>query len=392
MPRSWRLYRVVLALCISLQLMGCAYTPSVTTAVNDSDTARILSGAVLFSDVSESALENDPQLLSQPVLALNPDMHLFVDLYVDKDASSATKLRQLLKAIFHGGMLGLDYDPLKTYTAAETFYFQQGNCLSFTNMFVALGREAGLKVWFNEVKVPPTWDMQNANTHIYYRHMNAVVKTARGRHIIDLNMENYDLDYPQQRVSDDYAMAQFFNNRAMELLFDKDWQGSFRHLRAALKLEPKQAFLWGNLGSLYRRAEHYPEAELAFLKSLQMDPRNLLAMSNLGRLYRQLGRESEAEALDVRVVNHRRKNPYYRYYLAQEALDKRQLEIALDHIEAAIDAYGKDHRFHFLAAKVSSAQGNIHRAQKYLQRATALTKNPEQKERYNHKLDALASR
>lgn len=392
MPQGWNWYRVLLVLCFSLQLVGCAYTPSVTTAVSELDTGHILSGSVLFTDAPASDSGNDIDHLTQPVLALNADMHLFVDLYVNKDANSAMKLRQLLKAIFHGGMLGLDYDPLKTYSAADTFYFQQGNCLSFTNLFVALGREAGLKVWFNEVKVPPTWDMQSANTHVYYRHMNAVVETNRGRHIIDLNMEDYDLDYPQHRVSDDYAMAQFLNNRAMELLFDKDWQGSFRYLRAALELEPKQAFLWGNLGSLYRRAEHYREAELAFLKSLEMDPRNLLAMSNLSRLYRQLGRESEAETFSAKVVNHRRKNPYYRYYLAQTALDQRQFELAQTHIEAAIGAYDKDHRFYFLAATVSSAQGDMDRAQKYLKRATALTKNPTQKERYSNKLEALASR
>ncbi len=222
--------------------------------------------------------------------------------------------------------------------------------------------------------------------------MNAVVQTARGRHIVDLNMEDYDLDYPQQRVSDEYAMAQFFNNRAMELLFDKQWQASFRHLRAALELQPDQAFLWGNLGSLYRRAGYFVDAELAFLKSLELDSRNLMAMSNLGRLYRQLERESEAEIFEKKVVYHRLNNPYYRYHQAQQALDSRQLAQALSHIKAAIDGYDKDHRFHFLAARVSSAQGDRAKAQKYLRRATQLTKDRAQKDRYEHKLDGLAAR
>lgn len=392
MPRGLRLLRVIAMAITLLFLLGCAVSTPIDTAVTASDTARVLQGQVFFPDQPASHFTGDVDLLGDPVLTLNDDMRLFVDLYVDKNVNSGAKLRQLLKAIFHGGMLGLEYDPLKTYSAADTFYFQQGNCLSFTNMFVALGREAGLKVWFNEVKVPPTWDMQSASTHVYYRHMNAVVETTRGRHIIDLNMENYDLDYPQQRVSDDYAMAQFFNNRAMELLFEEQWQASFRHLRAAIELQPKQSFLWGNLGSLYRRAEHYPEAELAFKKSLELDTRNLMAMSNLSRLYRQMDQVSDAEMYEKKVVYHRRNNPYYRYYQAQQALDERQLAVALDHIQAAIKGYDKDHRFHFLAAKVSSAQGDISRAQKYLQRATQLTKDREQKDRYSHKLEALAAR
>ncbi len=392
MPRSLRNYRVVVVAIGLLLLFGCAHSPSIETAISAAETDRILQGKVFFPSQQSSNFTEDIALLGEPVLTLNDDMRLFVDLYVDHNVNSGAKLRQLLKAIFHGGMLGLEYDPLKTYSAADTFYFQQGNCLSFTNMFVALGREAGLKVWFNEVKVPPTWDMQSASTHVYYRHMNAVVQTTRGRHIVDLNMENYDLDYPQQRVSDEYAMAQFFNNRAMELLFEEQWQASFRHLRAALELQPEQAFLWGNLGSLYRRAEFFPEAELAFKKSLELDSRNLMAMSNLSRLYRQLGQERDADILEKRVVYHRLNNPYYRYYQAQQALDTRELAQALTHIEAAIDGYDKDHRFHFLAAKVSSAQGKFTRAQKYLQRAAQLTKDRAQKDRYSHKLDALAAR
>ncbi len=392
MPRSLRNYRVVVVAIGLLLLFGCAHSPSIEIAINAAETDRILQGKVFFPSQQSSNFTEDIALLGEPVLTLNDDMRLFVDLYVDHNVNSGAKLRQLLKAIFHGGMLGLEYDPLKTYSAADTFYFQQGNCLSFTNMFVALGREAGLKVWFNEVKVPPTWDMQSASTHVYYRHMNAVVQTTRGRHIVDLNMENYDLDYPQQRVSDEYAMAQFFNNRAMELLFEEQWQASFRHLRAALELQPEQAFLWGNLGSLYRRAEFFPESELAFKKSLELDSRNLMAMSNLSRLYRQLGQERDADILEKRVVYHRLNNPYYRYYQAQQALDTRELAQALTHIEAAIDGYDKDHRFHFLAAKVSSAQGKFTRAQKYLQRAAQLTKDRAQKDRYSHKLDALAAR
>ncbi|MGH1372247.1 MAG: tetratricopeptide repeat protein [Cellvibrionaceae bacterium] len=392
MPRWLRLCRAIAVSMTLGLLLGCAHSPTLETSISAAETEHILQGGVFFPDSTSSDFTEDVDLLGESVLTLNDDMRLFVDLYVDTDVNSGAKLRQLLKAIFHGGMLGLEYDPLKTYSAADTFYFQQGNCLSFTNMFVALGREAGLKVWFNEVKVPPTWDMQSASTHVYYRHMNAVVQTTRGRHIIDLNMENYDLDYPQQRVSDDYAMAQFFNNRAMELLFEERWQASFRHLRAALELQPEQAFLWGNLGSLYRRAQHFPEAELAFLKSLELDSRNLMAMSNLSRLYRQLGRESDAETFENKVVYHRRNNPYYRYYQAQQALDSRQLVEAFNHVKAAIDGYDKDHRFHFLAAKVSSAQGDLARAQKYLQRATQLTKDQDQKDRYNHKLDTLAAR
>ena len=418
MPWGWWEERVIYKLsrlavmAAWLLLLGCASVPP-QSSLSVAERDRILSGSAFVADgakpqsgdaISAGAAEyvgavssdlspaTDIDTMSQQVLALNDDMRLFVDLYVDKDSNTATRLRDLLQAIFHSGTMGLEYDPLKTFNAADTFFLQQGNCLSFTNMFVALGREAGLKVSFNEVSVPPTWDMHSASTHVYYRHMNAVVQTSRGRHIVDLNMENYDVDYPQRRVSDEYAMAQFFNNRAMELLFEERWQASFQHLRAALELEPEQTFLWGNLGSLYRRIGHFDEAELAFRQALSLDSRNLMAMSNLSRLYRQMDRIAEAEIYDQKVVYHRKKNPYYRYHQAQEALQARQLDIAQGHIKAAILAYDKDHRFYFLAARIDTAMGNRSRAQRYLQRAADLTRDTEQKARYNRKLDLLAAR
>lgn len=403
-----------LALALVLVLQGCApVTPRATMlgTIEARDLDRILSGEVLLNSAPahqlDSALESpntsarvhhvEPK--AEQVLALNDDMRWFVDTYVSDSSSSERRLQSLLRAIFHGGMLGLEYDPLKTYNAADTFRYQEGNCLSFTNMFVALGREAGLKVWFNEVKVPPTWDMHSASTHVYYRHMNAVVKTHRGTHIVDLNLENYDVDYPQHRVSDEYAIAQFYNNRAMELLFEGDIVQAFHLIRAALQLEPELAFLWGNLGTIYRRGHWYDEAEIAYRQVLSLEPSNLMAMSNLGRLYRQMAASDndgyylqQADYFDQLASRYRLKNPYYHYHLAQQALDQRAFDVALTHIEAAIDGYREDHRFYFLAAKIHGALGQARHAQAHLHKAAKWTRDETQKRRYHNKLAAIDAR
>ena len=48
------------------------------------------------------------------------------------------------------------YDEI-TRTASETFRARRGNCLSFSNMFVAMARDVGLDVQFQEVEIPPDW-------------------------------------------------------------------------------------------------------------------------------------------------------------------------------------------------------------------------------------------
>ena len=72
-------------------------------------------------------------------------------------------------------LLDFDYEPSLTLTAADTFNHRTGNCLSFTAMFIAMAREAGLKAWFQEVKLPPEWSSVN-DTFLVSMHVNAVVQ------------------------------------------------------------------------------------------------------------------------------------------------------------------------------------------------------------------------
>ncbi len=387
------------ALMVFLGLTACSQQPAlefVDKSISRAEAERLLSSL----ERDTNSLERDTNSLEPIPLKdhpLSPDdgMRTFVSTFVNPDSSSDSRLQQLMEAIFHGGLLGLRYEPLKTYSAVDTFYRQEGNCLSFTFMFVALAREADLKVWFNEVKVPPVWDMQGSGseeqmTHVYYRHMNAVVQTRGKRQVVDLNMENYDVDYPQQRVSQDYAMAQYYNNRAMESLFEQRLDLAYAYLREGIGLQPQLSFLWGNLGTLLRRSQRFEEAEVAYLYGLQLDPRDLMIVSNLGRLYGQLGDQQQAVRFNRLADSYRQRNPYYQFYLAQQALDQRELSQALAHIDVALKEQAQDHRFYFLAARIHSALGHAKQARDYLRQAASMTRDTDQRNRYHAKLERLA--
>lgn len=379
-------------------ISGCAQQSSRHATVPEVEVQRILSSSLLLADANPALMNEAQTVLSQDPLAVNAEMRRFIRHYVSSESSANSKLQQLVQTLLHGGMLGVSYNPQKTYSAEQTFYYQEGNCLSFSMLMVALGREVGLKVWFNEVQVPPTWDMQSERTQVNYRHMNVVVKAdrrqaAKGDKIIDINMSNYSVDYAQRRVSDDYAVAQFYNNLAMESLIGNELAPAFLLLRAALDLEPELSFLWGNLGTLYRRAEHFDEAEVAYLKGLQLDAEDLMIVSNLGRLYRQMDNPNQAEYYDQLAARYRANNPYYRYAQAEQAFASRQfnealesINEALESISAAIEGYTQDHRFYFLAAEINSALGQTWAAQRQLQKAISLRRDDDLKRRYQERL------
>ena len=74
-----------------------------------------------------------------------------------------------------------------TRTASDTFHDRQGNCLSFTMLFVALAREAGLTANYQSVQVQPTW--ANDGQVVIASHVNAVVRTGFGEEtVVDFNI------------------------------------------------------------------------------------------------------------------------------------------------------------------------------------------------------------
>ena len=90
------------------------------------------------------------------------------------------------------------------------------------------------------------------------------------------------------------------------------------------------------------------------------------------------------------MAQFRLKNPYYRYRLAEQALAKRELTEAQQHIRAAIQYYKDDHSFHFLAAKIYAAKGDNKNAERSLARAAKLTiDNNTRLERISKESDTL---
>jgi Flp pilus assembly protein TadD len=297
-----------------------------------------------------------------------------------------------LTALVSPGLRGIVYDATATLTPAETFRQARANCLSFTTLYVLLARHVGLRARFNEVDVPPIWDMQGPETLLLYRHINALVRpTHDRRQVVDLDMEEYDTSYPQREIPDSLAEAQYYNNRAMEFMFAGNLAEAQRYLAKALSIDPGVSYFWGNLGSLYWRAGDLQAAELAFRKARQVSPVDPAAISNAARLYAQLGQSDLARQLEEQVANHRRRNPYYRYQEGLNAFVAGDYEAARSHVLAAIGTHEREHRFHFLLGAVYDRLGDAGRARDSFDRAIELTSDDKQVALYRRKIDVLRS-
>ena len=164
-------------------MVGCAMAPPTPAAQAITRDMLLAARPLVGEGVTTSLPDTD-------VLALDPQMLVFLDRFVDAKQFDYTKLRQLLYAIMDEGSFGLEYDN-HTRTAAETFQMQRGNCLSFTNMFVAMARQVGIDARYQEVDIPPDWTVQGG-AFVLNRHVNVLVELGYpGKRVVDFNIDDF---------------------------------------------------------------------------------------------------------------------------------------------------------------------------------------------------------
>jgi len=324
------------------------------------------------------------------VLALDAEMLGFLDRFVDTKQADRTKLHQLLYAIMDEGTFGLEYDN-QTRTAAETFHQQLGNCLSFTNMFVAMARHVGIDALFQEVDIPPDWTIEGG-AFVLNRHVNVLVDLGlTTKHVVDFNIDDFRASYDRRKIRDRRALAHYYNNMGVERMHAGDTVEALLHFRKAIDNDRHFGPPWSNLGTLYRRNGHLGYAEGAYLQALAVKPGDFVAMSNLAALYGQQGDAENAAAYRRRVDNHRMRNPYYRYRLAREAFFAKDYDTAIGHLEYSVRKKKNEDTFYFLMGLSYLQKGDESAARQWLEKAEQVAEDDGLQRKYHSKLEMLLS-
>jgi Flp pilus assembly protein TadD len=348
-------------LLLAALLGGCASQP-LPLAQLPATPAPLLDGDVFGVDaVTRPA---DPGLLT-----VTGEMQAFLQQVLDEPLRPEQRINRIVEAVLEQG-LELEYDNLLTLSARETFAQRAGNCMSFTNLLVALAREAGLDARYQEVLVPPIWT-ESEGTWYYNLHVNVLLNLRNQQRVIDFNTSEYIDGYPREAISDEAALARYHNNMGVHWMTAEAPTRAFLHLREALRLEPGSPHFWTNLGTLYRREGFTVRAEASYRHaySLSAGP---VAASQLARLYRSQGDRYRAQWYETRARRMRERNPYYQFHLAQLAYAEARYAQARSHLLAALRKHALDHRFYRLLAQVLWQQGDAEAAEISLRQAHAL--------------------
>jgi Flp pilus assembly protein TadD len=339
-------------------LASCASTPTGVTDVIDPQQLRAIMG--------------EPSHLVPPtdVLALNDELRTYVDSHVDRDWASRRKLEKLREMIFSEDMLDLRYDTTHTRTAIETFQARRGNCLSMTNLYIAMARYAELDARYHTVPALPWWDRSD-NTMIWNEHINAIGELRNdAQYVLDFIPEPPTaVKRKDKTVSDRYAQALYHNNLGAEALINARLDEALTQLRTALSIEPGLADAWNNMGILQRRLGRYDLAEASLTQAIRLEPRHYTAMSNLAGHYQRHSNPEMAEYYRKKITHHRAANPYYQFALGHRALEQGDYQLAIRKLKRAIRLGTSEPEFYQLLHVAYERSGNTKKSLRNLQLA-----------------------
>ena len=298
---------------------------------------------------------------------------------VSPAGSEASRRDAVLDFIF--GWVDLEYELTPTRTAAEAFTEARGNCLSFVNLFVAVGRERRLNPFFVEVKDYQRWNYQDG------------VVVSRGHIVggmyVDGEMATYDFlpyrpkSYRDFRpITDLAATGHYYNNLGAEALMTGDVDAAERWLDIAIRLTPDFDKAINNYGIVLLRRDRLDDAVRFLEDGLELHPDDVPLLTNLVRGYQLQGRHDRAgEVLDM-LEDLNRASPFFYVYRGDAALAAGDTAGALEYMRRALRADSEIPEVHVGLVRVYLATGRISEAKHHVERALRLDATHEEARKY----------
>ena len=311
--------------------------------------------------------------------AVDDDLRQAVDERVSPAGSETRRRDAVLDFIF--GWVDLEYALTPTHTATQTFTTARGNCLSFVNLFVAVGRERRLNPFFVEVEDYQRWNYQDG------------VVVSRGHIVagmyVDGEMATYDFlpyrpkSYRDFRpITDLAATGHYYNNLGAEALMDGDLDAAERWLDIAIQLTPDFDKAINNYAVVLLRRDRLDEAVTFLERGLELHSDNVPLLTNLVRAYQLQGRHDRAgEVLDV-LEDLNRASPFFYVYRGDAALAAGDASTALDYMRRALRADSEIPEVHVGLARVYLATGRMNEAKHHVERALRLDATHEEARKY----------
>jgi tetratricopeptide (TPR) repeat protein len=320
-------------------------------------------------------------------LEISPEMQQFIAEKIGFGLTPMQRMQLLVSAIFQNKEMNFKYSPVSR-SASDTFDHRNGNCLSFTLMFISMARYLDLDAHFCEVNIPPAFTKRGESV-VLIQHLKPVVFIAGEAYAVDLFPAIIPIGMNGEIVSDARGSAHFFGNKGIVALGNSNFDLADTYFQNALTTDATSFSAWINMGTLRFRTGKMAEAEKCYRKALSLNANNPAAMQNLANVYERIGRLEDAQRLKKKVKQFREKNPYYHYDLGLQAFKQGNYQQALAYYQHSIQLNASEPLFYLGIARTYAKLGKIKQVMDNLKLAVKYASQSEDKIRYEQKLAAL---
>lgn len=312
---------------------------------------NLLSGELLFDDPNSIPFVEPVNLV-----AVSDSMREFVTPDIRFASSSSQKLKHLLRKLVDHGYLIDGYAPRLTQTAAQTFESKMGNCLSYTNLFIALAREAGLRAEYEVIESSPIFDAIDG-VLLRQHHITAWVHSHDRFSGINrqISVSFNAVELPRRdrkRIPMKLAQAFYYTNEGIQLWLGGEEAKAFAYLRRAIQLAPYQDDFWINMAVIYVDRGLAEEGKELYSIALELNPESVPAMAGVVRTAGILNDRDTYDKYVDKVVDARLANPYFHFAKAQQAVREGSLKAARDSMKRAVEVKDDDPRFYDYLGKI----------------------------------------
>jgi tetratricopeptide (TPR) repeat protein len=255
-PPGTRAGLTVAAVGLLAVLMSLACAPAM-------DGPRLVSLNQLLQGAREEGLQMENPFSIDPAIAAEVEA---------KVGSGGTPTDRMRRLTYYLNERKFDYVANRSLTATEAFNSRSGDCMAYTNLYMALARSLRIPTFFVHISEAQNY-FEREGLYFVSSHMAVGCQIQYFTVIVDFTEQKSEYSLAiYDAVDDATAAALFYNNVAVDHLMAGDVDYAEKLLRYLLKTLPHLKEAQNNLGVVLMRQGKFLEALAVLQEGLQSFP------------------------------------------------------------------------------------------------------------------------
>ena len=305
-------------------------------------------------------------------LTLDPLTAAHVREVIGIQGSPRERMRRIIRYLVDRGRMNFRYAPNQSLTAEQAFLQHTGDCMAYTNLYIAMARAVDLPMHFVRITDLPVY-YERSGVFYVSSHMAAAYPTGGndgfGGLVIDFSSEtdNWRLGL-YEPAPDLTAFALFYSNVAMDALVQGHATEAERTLSFLLEKTPNLRELYSNLGVVLMREGRAAAALSLLERGMALFPDYHPLYINAAQAARSLERAELADLYLARGASVATTDPFFLFSRGLSAYQKADYAVAVRQFQQAARAQPDNPVILSWMVRAYLSSGEKHRGKETYQR------------------------